>query len=101
MTTRRRLSWQGFAAIVVANLVIIQGGGQLAHRLWDSGDGFVTSRDLVVNMWVPLGAALVFTYAVIAWLGWWDPVLREERRVRSWVWAVPIILGVCIAVAVD
>ena len=100
-TQRRRLSWQGFAAIVVGYLVIIQGGGQLAHRVWDSGDGFETSRDLIVNMWVPLGAALVFTYAVIAWLGWWDPVLREERRVRSWVWAVPIILVVCIAVAID
>ena len=100
-TERRRLSWQGFAGIVVVYLVIIQGGGRLTHSLWHSGDGLATSRDLVVNMWVPLGAALVFTYAVIAWLGWWDPVLHEERRVRTWVWAVPAILVVCIAVAID
>ena len=41
-------------------------------------------------MWIPLGAALVFTYAVVAVLGWWRPVLRDDRPVRRWVWVVPI-----------
>ena len=29
--------------------------------------------------WVPLGAAVVFTYAVVASLRWWRPVIRDDR----------------------
>ena len=32
-----------------------------------------------MTLWVPLGAALLFTYAVVAYLGWWRPVLRDDR----------------------
>lgn len=97
----RKLSYIGFAVIVVAYLAIIQIGGRVAQAVFDSGDGFTTTRDVMVNMWIPLGAAVVFTYAVIAWLGWGRPVLREERRLRRWTWAVPIILAVCILIAIN
>lgn len=97
----RQLSYAGFAAIAVAYLAIIQLGGRLAREVFDAGEGFTTTRDVMVNMWIPLGTALVFTYAVIAWLGWWRPVLHEERRTRRWTWSVPIILAVCIAIAID
>ncbi|KQY60474.1 hypothetical protein ASD11_13595 [Aeromicrobium sp. Root495] len=99
--TGRRLTYGGFAAIVVAYLVIIQGGGRLAASVLDSGDGFTTTRDVVVNLWIPLGAAFLFTYAVIAYLGWFRPVLVEERRTQRWTWVVPIILVVCILGAID
>ena len=52
-------------------------------------------------MWVPLGAALVFTYAVVGVLGWWNPVLHDDRPVRRWVWVVPIVLIVAILLAID
>jgi uncharacterized protein len=87
--------------VVVAYLAIIQGGGRLARSLFDAGVGVTTTRDVLVNMWIPLGAAFAFTYAVIAYLGWFTPVLREEHRTQRWVWAVPIILAVCILAAID
>jgi hypothetical protein len=97
----RRLSYVGFVVIAVAYLTIIQLGGRLARAIFDADEGFTTTRDVLVNMWIPLGAALLFTYGVIAWLGWLRPVLHEERRLRGWVWAVPIILAVCILVTID
>ena len=86
--------------MVVGYLAIIQGGGRLAGALFDAGDGLTTIRDVMVNMWIPLGAAFLFTYAVIAYLGWFGPYC-EEHRTQRWVWAVPIILAVCILAAID
>ena len=97
----RSLSYVWFAVIVVAYLAIIKGVGYIARWVWDPKDGLYTTRDVMVQMWVPLGAALLFTYAVVAALRWWDPVLRERDPVQRWVWAVPIIFAVCIAVAID
>src|SRR4029077_19821965 len=97
----RSLTYPGFVLAVVGYLAIIQGGGRVARSLLDAGDGFTTTRDVIVNMWIPLGAAFLFTYAVIAYLGWLKPVLREEHRTQRWVWAVPIILAVCILAAID
>ena len=97
----RSLSYGWFAAIVIAYLAIIKGVGYLASQVWDTDDGLYTTRDVVVQMWVPLGAALLFTYAVVAALRWWDPVLRERHPVQRWVWAVPVIFAVCIAVTID
>lgn len=101
VSSPRRLSYVGFAVIAVAYLAIIQVGGRLASAAFDTDEGFTTTRDVVVNMWIPLGAALVFTYGVVTWLGWWQPVLHEERRLRRWVWTVPIILAVCILLAIN
>ncbi|MFI5426329.1 type II CAAX prenyl endopeptidase Rce1 family protein [Aeromicrobium sp. UC242_57] len=52
-------------------------------------------------MWLPLGTALVFTYAVIGVLGWWRPVFHDGKPVRRWVWAVPVIFLVCSLLAID
>ena len=61
-TDRRRLSLTGFAVVAVAYLAIIQGGGMLAQRIWDSDDGFTSTRDVAINMWVPLAVAVAFVY---------------------------------------
>ena len=97
----RTLSYAWFAAIVLVYLAIIKGVGYLVGQVWEVDDGLYTTEDVVVQMWVPLGAAFVFTYAVVAALRWWDPVLRERHRVQRWVWAVPIIFAVCIGLAID
>ncbi|WP_109507719.1 CPBP family intramembrane glutamic endopeptidase [Nocardioides speluncae] len=96
-----RLSYLWFAVIVISYLAIIKGVGYVAGQIWDVNDGIYTTQDVVVGMWLPLGAALVFTYAVVAVLRWWDPVLRERHPVQRWVWAVPIIFAVCIGLAID
>ena len=97
----RSLSYGWFAAIVIAYLAIIKGVGYVAGQIWNTDDGLYTTRDVIVQMWVPLGAALLFTYAVVAVLRWWDPVLRDRHPVQRWVWAVPIVFAVCIAAAID
>ncbi|NHC13130.1 CPBP family intramembrane glutamic endopeptidase [Motilibacter deserti] len=98
---RRALSYAAFGAVVVAYLAIIAGVGRLVRAVADLDDELTTTRGVQLTMWVPLGLALLFTYAVVAVLGWWRPVLRDDRPVRRWVWAVPVIFVVCIALAID
>ena len=96
----RRLSLLGFAVVVFAYLAIIKGLGYAVGEIWDVDDLY-TTRNVILGMWLPLGAAFLFTYAVAAYLGWLRPVLRDDRPVQRWVWAVPIIFAVCVALAID
>jgi hypothetical protein len=97
----RRLSYLGFVVVVLVYLVIIQGGGLLVQHVAGTGDSLATTREVLLGFWIPLGAALVFTYAVVAYLGWWRPVLRDDRPVARWVWVVPIIFIIGILAAID
>ncbi len=91
----RRLSYPLFAAVVIAYLAIIQGGGILMERLTGEDD-FLSTRGVVYGMIIPLGVALVFTYAVIGYLGLLKPVLHEDHPTRRWVRVVPIVFVVAI-----
>ena len=97
----RPLPYAAFAGIVLGYLVIIQGGGMAVTALSDVDESYLTTRGVIYNMWLPLGAALLYTYAVVGVLGWWRPVLHEERRARRWVWAVPVVFAVCAFLAID
>ncbi|EGD54151.1 CPBP family intramembrane glutamic endopeptidase [Gordonia neofelifaecis] len=96
----RRLSYVAFAAVVIVYLVIIQLGGKLIGG-WADEDDIFTTRGLVFTMFIPLGLALIFTYGVVAWLGWWKPVMTDDRPVRRWLWAVPIIFAIAILIGID
>ncbi|HMJ75696.1 MAG TPA: CPBP family glutamic-type intramembrane protease, partial [Iamia sp.] len=89
---RRRLPLWGFAVIVAVYLLLIQGVG-LAVDGWAEldDDAFTTAEQVLVHLWIPLGVALSFVYGVVATLGWWRPVLHDDRPVQRWVWAVPAI----------
>ena len=97
----RPLPYWAFAVIVVVYLAIIQLGGLVLGYVGDHDDSFTTVEGVLWNMWLPLGAALVFTYAVIGVLGWWGPVLHDDKPVRRWVWFVPLVFLVCSLVAID
>ena len=97
----RSLSYAAFAVIVVIYLGIIQLGGIAVQHIGDHEDSFATTEGVLWNLWIPIGGALIYTYAVIAVLGWWRPVLREPHRVRPWVYVVPIVFVVCSLVAID
>ncbi|GGF52339.1 hypothetical protein GCM10011519_27890 [Marmoricola endophyticus] len=97
----RHLSYPGLIAVVVGYLTIIKGVGYAAASIWDLDGEIYTARDVVVLMWLPLGLALAYTYAVITWLGWLRPVWHDDRPVRRWVWAVPVVFVACIALAID
>ncbi|MEU8900421.1 CPBP family intramembrane glutamic endopeptidase [Nocardia sp. NPDC048505] len=92
----RRLSYPMFAVVVIVYLAIIQAGGIAMNHL-SGEDDFLTTRGVVYGMIIPLGVALAFTYAVIAYLGWVRPVLHDDRPTRSWVRIVPIVFLVAIA----
>jgi len=105
-TTRRaprRLPYWGFALVVLAYLAIIQFGGMLAESIGNvsKDEAMQTTRGVIIGMWIPLGAALLFTYAVVAALGWWRPVLRDDRPVRRWLIVVPIVLVVAVVLGID
>ncbi|MGV9673149.1 hypothetical protein ACWDPV_21565 [Gordonia sp. NPDC003504] len=87
----RRLTYLAFAVIVVAYLAIIKVSGTLIGR-WADEDDMLTTRGVVFTMLIPLGLSVIFTYGVIAALGWWRPVMRDDRPVNRWVWVVPAIL---------
>ena len=99
----RRLAIPAFVAIVVAYLVIVQGVGALAQAGLDGfEDGhFRTSEQVALGLLLPIGLSVLFVYAVVAALGWWRPVLIDDRPVQPWVWVVPVVFGVAILVAVD
>ena len=103
MTHRRRLSIPGFLAVVVVYLAIIQGVGALAVASLDNfEEGHLeTSRQVAVGLLLPIGLSLVFVYAVVAALGWWRPVLIDDRPVQRWVWVVPIIFSLAILAGID
>ncbi|NUP26290.1 MAG: CPBP family intramembrane metalloprotease, partial [Nocardia sp.] len=63
--TPRRLSYALFALVVITYLVIIQAGGLILHKISGEEDMF-TTRAVFFGMIIPLGVALVFTYAVAA-----------------------------------
>ncbi len=101
VSATRALPYWLFAVIVVGYLAIIQVGGLLLTHVAGVDETLATTEGVLLNMWIPLGTALVYTYVVVTVLGWWRPVLREERRVQRWVWVVPVIVAVCVLIAID
>ncbi|MGW4480390.1 CPBP family intramembrane glutamic endopeptidase [Rhodococcus triatomae] len=96
----RSLSYLGFAGVVIAYLAIIKVSGILLGG-WADEDDILTTRGVVFTMLIPLGLALVFTYGVVAALGWWRPVMTDDRPVNRWVWLVPAILFVAILLGIN
>jgi hypothetical protein len=99
----RHLPYVGFAIVVIAYLAIIQVGGLLISNAGDvdEADAFVSTHNVLLVLWIPVGASLAFTYAVAWWLGWLRPVLHDDQPVNRWVWVVPIIFAVGIAGTID
>ncbi len=96
-TDGRSLPIWAFLVIVVVYLAIIQGVG-LGVKDWAdlADDKMLSVRDVLISMWIPLGLALLFTYGVVTALGWWRPVLRDDRPVQRWVWFLPALFVVSI-----
>lgn len=99
---RRTLSFAGLAVVVVAYLATIKGIGTLTTERADLVDDVLaTPSNVVWALGVPLGAAFVFVYALITYLGWWPAVLHDSKPVQRWVWSVPIIFLVAIAFGIN
>lgn len=90
--TRRRLPLPGLLGLLVVFLVLPQAVTLLVFGAdaSDPDDGAVRAH--VVGELLPhLGSALV-AIAIIAWLGWGQPMRREPLRAPRWVWIFPVVL---------
>jgi membrane protease YdiL (CAAX protease family) len=99
----RRLSIAAFIALVVVDVAILQGVGALAQSGLDGFEGghYRTSADVVAGLLFPVGLSVAFVYGVVAWLGWWRPVLVDEHPVQPWVWVVPAVFVGASVLAID
>ena len=99
----RRLSVAAFIGLVVVDLLILEGIGKLGQaRLEGFEHGQLqTSREVALGLLLPVGLSVVFVYAVIAALGWWRPVLVDDRPVQRWVRVVPIVFLSAALLAID
>ncbi|MFB6391976.1 CPBP family intramembrane glutamic endopeptidase [Polymorphospora lycopeni] len=98
----RRLSVLAFVGLVVAYLIVLHG---LALTLTS---GLVTryaAPGTLNEMWrgitLPEAVSVVLVVAVVSWLRWWPPVLRDDRPVQRWVVVVPIGMAACAVVVTD
>ena len=99
---RRNLSFVGLAIAIVAYLAIIKCVGTLTTDRADLVDDvFATTGNVVWGLVVPLGAAFVFVYGLITYLGWWPAVFHDPKPVQRWVWAIPVIFLVAIALGIN
>ena len=91
----RRLSVWALIGIAVVYLVIVQGVSKLLAAGLNTTYAAPTSvNELWRSITVPVLVSLVFVYAVVGLLGWWRPVFSDDRPVRRWVWALPVIMAV-------
>jgi cytochrome bd-type quinol oxidase subunit 2 len=92
----RGLSILQFIGLVIAYLVVLRGLGALATSgLHDSADHLHSSREVTRQLLIPVAVSANFVYGAVAVLGWWRPVLTDDRPVQHWVWSVPAIFVVC------
>lgn len=99
----RRLSILAYIAVVIAYLVIIQGGGYLFTIGTDQGEYavFVSSEQVIRSALLPVLLSLTFGAAVVTWLRWWSTVSWDDRPLAHWVRAVPITMLVAALLAAD
>jgi hypothetical protein len=94
----RGLPIWAYVVIAAVYLVIVQGLGKLLTSGLNIGYAAPTS---VTELWraltMPVFMSLVFVYAAVAVLGWWRPVLTDDRPVRRWVRILPAIMVITVS----
>jgi hypothetical protein len=100
-TGGRKLGIGGFVGLVVAYLIILQG----LPWLVTTGDleygKFPDAGNLWLSLVVPVAVSVAFVAGLITWLGWWQRVIHEGKRVQRWVWIVPALMVLAAVVATD
>lgn len=89
-------------AVVVVYLIIVQGLPFLTASGLDADYGeFPDVETVVRGVMAPVAASILFVVVVVTSLGWWRPVLRDDRPVERWVWIVPLIMIVTVLLVTD
>jgi uncharacterized protein len=98
----RKLPTWAFVTSVIVYLAIIQGVGLALTGVAELDDGkLITFEQVSVHLWIPLGLALLFVYGLVSVLGWWRPVMVDDRPVQRWVRVVPIAFILSIAFGIN
>ncbi len=99
---RRNLPVVWFVVAAIVWVAIIKISGELTESRADLDDGRLLSvNDVMWALIVPLGAACIFVYLLITYLGWWRTVFYDPKPVRRWLWAIPIVFAICIALGIN
>ncbi|MFW2335901.1 CPBP family intramembrane glutamic endopeptidase [Ilumatobacter sp.] len=101
-TEQRRLGVPALIGVVIVYLAVIQGVGLISTQGLDAKYGeFPDIETLLRGIWLPVGLSVLLAAGIITWLGWWRPVVSDDRPVQRWVWIVPAVVGVTILVVFD
>lgn len=97
----RNLSIAAFIGVVIVYLAIVQGTGLL---LKPSGFDYGVLPD-ANSVWrtitLPVTLSILFAAAVVSYLRWWRPVVRDDKPVQNWVKIVPAFLLLSILLTTD
>ena len=91
-TTGRRLPIWGFLLLVVVYLALVQLIPRLTTPEGAKYGAFTTAAEVVGGLWVTVGVGTVIGLIAVAALGWWRPVLRDDRRLPRWTWVFLIVM---------
>lgn len=98
----KKLSIWGFIVLTLVYLLVIKGVGLLVSSHLDLQDGKLgTTRDIILSLWLPIGASLIYVYSLMFILGWVKPIFKEVKRVQKWVWIVPAIFITAILLGIN
>jgi membrane protease YdiL (CAAX protease family) len=102
-TSGRSLSTVGFVVLVVVYLAIVQlvPFVSTAHLDNVAYASFPDSETVWWSLVVPVGISFLFAAGVASWLGWWPQMLRDHRPVNRWVWFVPVVMILAVALGTD
>lgn len=102
----KSLSTIGLLAVLITFLVAQAFSGSLLTQIprWDGvdyGDYSATTKALFQNAIAPDLVITALIVTLVAILGWWAFVTRENRRVPRWMWLFPISILVVAALTTD
>lgn len=98
----KKLSIWGFLLLSVAYLAVLKISGLLFKGQLHLTDGKVnTIHDVFFMYFLPIGLSALFVYALMAYLGWFKPVFKDDKPVQKWVWFVPITFIVAILLGIN
>jgi membrane protease YdiL (CAAX protease family) len=92
----RRLTIAAFLAIVILDLIILQGVGLLLKPSGVDYGELPNGETLWRTITLPVALSVLLGVAVVSYLRWWKPVIHDDRPVQKWVRIVPILLVVSI-----
>jgi membrane protease YdiL (CAAX protease family) len=95
ITPRPSIAWAIGLLYGPAFIALLLASGVDYDTVADSTHNFV--RAVVI----PMAILTVVVIALTTWLGWWRPVLRDDRPAPRWMISIPIVFAIAILAGID